>query len=701
MPDDQPADRYLVGGAALPTRTPAHTFRYTPAREFQAESLAWIHDTTASPVATLEAPTGSGKTAVIAALSRAFEQTLCLYPTNALVHTQAAELRDAGLDVKIVTGDTLTGTGDQRTRELINYAQRGQRGAQDVIVTNPDVLQAVLQGLYFSPGDEILGIYGLFDAAVFDEFHYYDPLAASGLLTQIKVLSERGAVLSPTGDNDLTPPRMLLSSATPDHAFVEHIADDLDLTVDRITATLHPLDFAPSPHAPIPDAALLYDHDADPTAVARQQTETWLEQDVTEDNISPSLEEHCPDAVSRFRSPMLVNRYRERSDAAFAQIADRLERVVEEQYDGGEPVAAVIFNSAARSNIFYQFVQTACDNEFADLVVKDNGYDTGTDRTLPDEFAVLNTTSKGEVGLDFDVRHLVMEAPFTAAAFVQRIGRAGRQSPAVVDLYGLDDPTWPAVQSYPEFLQRVMESCPDPSTSRTRLRALSSMRAAYAIHTRDDGYGVSDAVYADFGDFAEQPRWRSFFTDLADTQAALTEDTETLLGGPTLNRAGRRVITAAAAAQTGLRTLRGRSVSHPVRYPRGDGQERTEYDLVRALQHYTVADVSGRGVLTLSDAGEDSLVRGYYPGKPQDGDGINLAQPGWEIEAKLTAGYTGHVSQAQVDDVPVSKADLRDWFELVPLRSVLIPTEIRAGRTTVTITTHDGRKDDVEVTRTA
>ncbi|MFC7132352.1 MULTISPECIES: DEAD/DEAH box helicase [Salinibaculum] len=701
MTDPEPADRYLIGGAGLPTTMPDTDFPHEPARQFQATALAWIHDTDAAPVATLEAPTGSGKTAVIAALSRAMGHTLCLYPTNALVNAQAAELEAAGLDVQVVTSDTLSGTGDDRTRELIEYAQRGQRGAHDVIVTNPDILQAVLQGLYFSPGDDILRIYGLFDAAVFDEFHYYDALAASGLLTQIKVLSERGAVLSPDGDDELTPPRFLLSSATPDTAFIDHVIEDIGLSADRITACLQPLDFAMSTQAPPPDADLLYRHDEHATTTAQEQTRTYESQSLTDATLDATIEGTCPGDISRFRSPMLVNRYPNRIGDAFEQIAERLRRTVSRAYDGGGPIAAVIFNSAARSNAFYQFLQTTYDDAFANLVVKDNGYDTGARRSLPDEFAVLNTTSKGEVGLDFDVQRLVMASPFTASAFIQRIGRAGRQSPAIVDLYGLDDPTWPPVQSYPEFLQRVMEARPEPSTSRERLRALSGMRAAAAIHDRDEGHGVSDAVYADFGDFPEQSRWRSFLEDLGSAQQALDEESDALLGGPAIDRAGSRAVRAAMEAFKGLRSLRGRSVSHPVRYPRGDGHERTEYDLVRALQHYSVGDITDGNVLTLWDASEGVDVRGYYPGKPADGDGIDLTQASWDIEDVLTAGYTGYAKHGQLDNVAVSETDLLDWFRLVPLRSMLVPAEIRAGRVTITIETHEGREDNVSISRTA
>jgi len=231
-----PTDTYVIGGAGLPVATTDRPFdrAYAP-RGFQSEALEWIYGADAQPVSALVAPTGAGKTDVIVALGRDADQLLCLYPTNALIDAQTDALEAAGLDVEAVTGSTLSGTGADRSDELLNIAQQGSRGGRDVFVTNPDVLQAAVQNLYFSPGSRILELFAQFDAAVYDEFHYYDELAASGLLTQVKILSERGAMLTRDG---VEPPKFLLSSATPDPTFLDYVRDDLELSLREFRADL-------------------------------------------------------------------------------------------------------------------------------------------------------------------------------------------------------------------------------------------------------------------------------------------------------------------------------------------------------------------------------------------------------------------------------------------------------------------------------
>ncbi len=670
-----PSDTYIIGGAGLPVSPTDHPFDhpYEP-RWFQSNALRWIYeDATRSPVAALAAPTGAGKTDVITALGTAADQLLCVYPTNALVNAQQNALEAAGLAVKIITGNTLSETGADRSLELLNTAQQGQH---DVVITNPDVLQAAIQNQYFSPGSRILTIYTQFDAVVYDEFHYYDSLAASGLLTQIKLFSERGAVLTLDGEEL---PWFLLSSATPDTTFLEYIHNDLGLDLREIRSKLYPLDVADSPVAPPSDTDLIYQTSSEISETALSTTKQLRQTDTYRTAFETGIEETVQerDGLSRFRYPMFVRRHDEWIGEAFEAVADSLAEAIQNGYDGGDPVAAVIFNSAGRSNDFHQYLERHRPDIATD-VTKDNGYDTNAGRAFPDETAALNTTSKGEVGLNFDIKRLIMAKPFAADQFVQRIGRAGRQSPAVVDLYGLDDPGWPAIQSYPQFLKRVIDTFNDSSLRRQRLRNLTGMRAAYALHDRmTDEIWHNESIFDDFNGFPTVSKWRTFFKDLDAANEILTDDSWT---GPTLGRSTSEVIRGALAARDGLKSLRGRSLSHSVTYPRGDKSEDTEYDLCSALAHYSIEHKEADDLLHLTDELPPGRLQATYPGSPNGGDGIDLLHGRHSVISTLRDGYRAKISNANdLTDVPVDAELLDEFFTMMPVESVLVPNVLHAG----------------------
>ena len=668
-----PSETYVVGGAGLPVTATDRPFdrEYDP-RWFQADALEWIHGSDTAPVGLLAAPTGAGKTDVIAALADATSQTLCVYPTNALIAAQNEELEARGLETEVITGETLSGRGAERANELLQRVKQGQLGDRDVFITNPDVLQAAVQNLYFSPGSRLLQLYAQFDAAVFDEFHYYGPLAASGILTQIKILSERGAVLTKEGTQ---PPRFLLSSATPDARFVDYVRDDLELDVRETRSRLRGTDIAPG--GPTPETGLIYRDDTDPLEATRETTERFGEAASLAEQFADGVAVETPPDASRFRSPMLVRRHDELIGDSFETVADTLGNAVKQEYDGGEPIAAVIFNSAARSNEFQEYLRRNRPGLEAD-VTKDNGYDTNADRAMPAATAVLNTTSKGEVGLDFDIRHLVVAKPFTATQFIQRVGRAGRQSPAVVDIYGLADPGWPPAQAYPGFLRRVTDTLGDPETRYRRLRNLAGMRSAHALLDRlDENIFHNEGIFEDFSGFPTESRWRDFFEDLEAATETLDDDSWL---GPTLDRDTSRLIRGARHAQAGLQSLRGRTITHPVTYPRAGEQEQTEYNLTSALAHYAIDRVDSEQIVHLLSDRSPGPLRGYYPGQPNGGDGIDLMQPGVVVERRLREGYLGLIEAAEtLSDVPVTESDLRAFFEMMPLRAATVPERLRAG----------------------
>lgn len=668
MSPAEPADTYLVGGAGLPQRTAPPEFHFETARDFQANAVEWIESDDA-PVGLLAAPTGGGKTSVIASLAEASRRILCLYPTNALTEDQAATLQDDyDLGVEILNGRTLEQRGSDRATEVLDYAT--DPGREDVVITNPDILQAVIGDQYISPGSELLQFFSYFDAAVYDEFHYYDLLAASGMLLQIKVLSERGRYRGVEGEQRF--PRVLLSSATPAQSFVDLVADDLGLSVQRLRSQIVGLDVADP--GPPPESAIAYDPHETPESVLRGSEELRRPSNADDRMAAVDCRGDLPDGVGRFRYPMVVNRWETDVEDSFDTIARALRLGIGwDKPDGPTGRAAVIFNSAARSNRFDQHLRTETD--LGAVAVKDNGYDTRSERSQADDFAILNTTSKGEVGLDFDLNRLVMVKPFTASDFVQRIGRAARHSPAIVDVFGLKNPTWPPFQSYPAFLGRVVDTIGDSSMRRSHLRDLLGLRAARALRNRttSDHYHTED-MFADFADVTEQGRW-SAFLDACDAAEELRDPGDDPFAAR-LDRPTARLHDAVTDALHGLDSLRGRNVSHRIQYPFGDGSDETEYDLVTALRHYRIQTVRN-DVVVLAN-GDIGGRRGYYPGKPAEGRGIDLGHSNWRIDEDLRTALMSYLDAANLSATELREGDLRRFLDVVDLSSAMLPDEIHA-----------------------
>lgn len=174
-----------INEARLATEPPKYGLadRFDTARAFQNRTVEWIHDDT-SPVAVVRAPTGAGKTATFVELIDESKLSLLVYPTNALLQQQQKRLADDGISARVLNANTLSGTGYERKNELRQYTN--PFAGHDAVITNPDILQAIIQGLYI--GNDTMEFFDGFDAVVYDEFHFYGDLAASGLLLQIKII---------------------------------------------------------------------------------------------------------------------------------------------------------------------------------------------------------------------------------------------------------------------------------------------------------------------------------------------------------------------------------------------------------------------------------------------------------------------------------------------------------------------------------
>ncbi|MCF2206082.1 type I-D CRISPR-associated helicase Cas3' [Halobacterium salinarum] len=625
----------IVEGASLATEPPSEGFKrrgFEYARAFQNRTAEWARASDSEPVGVLRAPTGAGKTATFHEVIEQNALTLVVYPTNALLNQQAERFEEEGVNIARLSADSLSGHGDERVENLLQLTDRF--AGHDIVVTNPDILQAVIQHMYRG-ATKPMQFFDRFDAVIYDEFHFYDDLAASGLLLQIQIFLDRRAGMD-----------VLLASATPNESFVSFIDEELSV--------------------PTRDLSVEYDEGGD-----------------------------------RFRQEVIVTRHEEASINDHREaVGMRLQELINEAEEMSEPQVALVFNSVAASNDFHTYLQ----EEFADVfeyTAKDNGFDTNDpDAQLEDEtFFILNTTSKGEVGLDYDIRTLFMETPATPRSFLQRFGRAGRQHEATVHVYGLKEMSWPDRLDYPSFVETVYEGLGGgrtPAQDHATLRALIGLRAAYAIHTRiEDTEWFGEELREDFESATEYDKWAAFIRSVTTAVDGVGE-----FGHPvTNNSVTHKLLAFTEHCFEALRGLRGRSLSINVRYPRGDRLALTTYDLLTTLRYYDIDEITDNETIAVSRRESDQpvMISARFPG--YENRPLNYGGSHREVRETFESWIRPEIAEADLGAADVSEGLLNHFYEAVDLPDVVQPVEVRHGQHVVYVDSDGGGPPSVRVER--
>lgn len=602
-----------VHGSSLATEDPKYGLadrEFDHARVFQNRVVEWVH-AGESPIAVLRAPTGAGKTATFQELIDTRELTLLVYPTNALLRQQRDRFESEDTSVAVLNSATLDGRSHERTENLLGFVNKYEAD-HDVVITNPDILQAVIQDMY--RGEHAMRFFNWFDAIVYDEFHFYDALAASGLLLQIKVLEERHA-----------DPKILLASATPNEDFVDFLRKRIGIEVHDIEA------------------------------------------------------EHV-DQGDQFRRTVEVVREEEQRILDHRdEIAEALRSELDSVTDYEQPRTVLVFNSAKDSNEFHDFLKSEYP-EVYDHAEKDNGFDTndpGVDLD-DEEFYFLNTTSKGEVGLDYDVTTLFMENPKDAASFLQRFGRAGRQSEATVHVYGLGQGPWGADVDFPTFAKQIYEGLKDEQMAEERLADLVGFRGAYALAVRESTSGwFNPELREDFAANVDYfPRWRGFI----DAVESELDEIGGLGGKYSPKDDAAKLLRFTSQCFEIFRGLRGRSLPAEIKYPRGDRLGLTTYDLTRTLRYYEIDHVEDGDVLVVKPKDEDSLsvVTARLPAF--ESEPTKYDEPTRQIEEDLQTKIHRRIDRAALDDdFEVPEGLLHRFYRIIRITNAVVPRRITTG----------------------
>ncbi len=624
---------FEIAGASLATESPEPALEdrgFEYARTFQNRVIEWIHDGT-DPVSVVRAPTGGGKTATFYELIDSQDMTLLVYPTNALLRQQRERFEDDDVDVAVLNANTLDGHGHERTEQLLGFVNK-YAADYDAVLTNPDILQAAIQDMYV--GSDPMRFFNKFDAIVYDEFHFYEALSASGLLLQIKIIAERQP-----------DPKILLASATPNEEFVEFLHERVGLTVRDIDSD--------------------YDSDGD-----------------------------------QFRHRMVVRRHEDRKILDNRdEIAAELKEKVEAVGDYDDPEIVLVFNSAKDSNDFHDYLYHEYPTVF-EHTAKDNGFDTNDEGADLDEtdFYILNTTSKGEVGLDYDVTTLYMEKPFTASAFLQRFGRAGRQSEATVDIYGLGQGPWGEDVDFPTFAEQIYEGLDSTQMNQNRLADLVGFRAAYAIAKREeDSNWFNQELREDFeANIDRYDQWYGFI------QAVNAEHGEIKDGfGPgkyQQNDPEAKLLEFTKQCFKTFRGLRGRSLSASIKYPRGDRLGVTTYDLSTTLRNYDIVDVDDDDILVLGPS-DDSILSTVTARLPAyETEPTQYDQSRGDIEELLQTKIHRHIDQAELNnDFTVSTELLHRLFRIIEIVDAIIPSRITTSEYDIEIDSSSSGPPEIDV----
>ena len=197
-----------VKGFSVPEiDSPFKELPFPKIRNFQKE---FIDNVDNFDILFLSAPTGSGKTLCFEYLCKERPPVLLIYPTTALMADQERQLSECGLNVFRLDSNTL---GDERyyarSRKLLALFQR-----HDIIITNPDIISAILHNIYVNPEQDLIRIFNYFQFIIYDEFHVFKELELSDILLQILLFLGTSKA------------KIILSSATPP-AEIKHLLENI------------------------------------------------------------------------------------------------------------------------------------------------------------------------------------------------------------------------------------------------------------------------------------------------------------------------------------------------------------------------------------------------------------------------------------------------------------------------------------------
>lgn len=598
----------------------SENFPHSYIRKFQKEALDWYEKNDTEPLLLLQSPTGSGKTEVFSEIAKRNKKTVIVYPTNSLLKQQKKIMSEKeGLRPEIVDSEHINESGVKRRENLKAVVEHPRN---NIILTNPDILQSILQGNYIDPENRLIrSLFEYIDTVIYDEFHFYGEFESSGLLLQTKIFSQR----MKRSDKS---PKIIISSATPTKKYIEYLESELNLPICRVNS------YVTNTHRP--------------NNLKKTQTQ-------------------------KFREKTNIQFYKEDILSKADSILSEISNILTHKNDLKEPSIGIICNSAKDSNV----IQSIAEKKYPKVarnMKKDNGYDTHDNSENNESYYILNTTSKGEVGLDFDITHLYMDKTHTANSFIQRFGRAGRKSKARISVYNFEPPQLPQKQKYTEFVKYIHQNINSELASQNRTKELIGMRSAAAVYSREkSSININNELYSDFKQFDAYSRWKQFFEN------AKFEDSVWVTPSPSAEQIVNYI---QDCIDKILSNLRGFTASSKIQYQIGNISHQTEYDIVTALEHYTIDKIDSNNKLYLSHKRDETnnieirikhfsdLIEDFYTFKWN----------GFDIKTIETKLYQSNIENVTSLNIP----SILNFFRIIG-KEGKIPQEIHTPKHTISL----------------
>jgi len=411
----------IVGEVYLPVVDDAHGLSENKKlRFFQKEFIDCINEDNAD-ILQLIAPTGAGKTLCFEYLLKKGQKVLLLYPTNALIQSQLARFSESGFHAINISSKILKKKGFERAQELWGLVSR-----YDMILTNPDIFQAIIGAMYINPEENLIQVFHQFQYIIYDEFHVYREFELSGILTQIALFQNMSRC------------KVILSSATPKSEIVD-LLDLIRIGRDRRSLVIKSVK-------------------AEPCSAGEGDIIRYI----------TNVEFHQGRILEHLE-----------------QITQVLSNALKDIKDN-KPQILFIFDTVKDSNQFFSLLY----RNYRDLykyAEKDNGYDTNQTGDAPNlTKPILISTNKSEVGLDYPIRLLFMEDGFSIDSFIQRFGRAARHEPAECYIYTKKEvnPIFTENSTeYKDFLYKMSYITTKYNVKTKSVLILFTFRQALAIET--------------------------------------------------------------------------------------------------------------------------------------------------------------------------------------------------------------------------
>jgi CRISPR-associated endonuclease/helicase Cas3 len=409
----------IVGEVHLPTVDDIYGLsKNGKLRAFQKEFIDCIKEDNVD-ILQLIAPTGAGKTLCFEHLLNEGHKVLLLYPTNALIQSQMARFTEKGFRAKNISSKILKKKGMERSQELWGLVSR-----YDIILTNPDIFQAIIGAMYVNPEENLIQVFHPFQYVIYDEFHAYKEFELSGILTQIALFQNMSRC------------RVILSSATPKSEIID-LLNMVRIGKGRLT--------------PIIKNVVAEPCSADEGDIVRHRTNVEFHQGRILDHME-QVAQVLTDSLKNVKSDI--------------------------------PRILFIFDTVRDSNKFFSQLYKIYPNLYI-YSKKDNGYDTNQagDATVLTK-PILISTNKSEVGLDYPIRLLFMEDGFSIDSFIQRFGRAARHGPAKCYVYTKKEVNTIITEEsikYKEFLDKMSYITDKYNIKTKTVFHLFTLRQALAI----------------------------------------------------------------------------------------------------------------------------------------------------------------------------------------------------------------------------